>query len=145
MLLFPLLSYCFIIAMLELRSIKNKLILLHNLLYGNHYQVLLFTESWLQNGFTNGLLDPRNLYNIFRSDRIDGYGGVIIFVSRSLKSYLKCVYSADPCSLNEDNSTRMAYCECLVCCIEYYNISFVVCCFYCPPDITFDNFRDLFA
>ena len=35
---------------------------------------------------TDDMLDPRSLYNIYRRDRSDGYGGVCIFISKRFKS-----------------------------------------------------------
>src|SRR6478609_1475378 len=58
------------------------------------YHIICFTESWLSFEFTNGLLDPKGLYNIFRFDRGNNqpYGGVCVFIR---KSYSVCQLLCD--------------------------------------------------
>lgn len=70
------------------RSLRNKLPSLHSILYNDHYSIICVSESWLNNFITDGLLDPRGLYNIYRRDRIadNPSGGVCIFVNRNLNS-----------------------------------------------------------
>src|SRR5437870_4037676 len=68
------------------RSVKNKLIDLHDILYCGLYNIVTFSETWLSPIMTDGLLDPRGLYNIYRKDRGDGYGGVCIFVLSRIQS-----------------------------------------------------------
>jgi len=69
------------------RSLKNKQADLYELLYHSHYNILSFSETWLSPIFTDGLLDPKSQYNIYRDDRHDGYGGVCIFICKMLQSY----------------------------------------------------------
>jgi len=42
-------------------------------------------ESWLSPNVTDGLLDPLGRFKIYRKDRLDGYGGVVLFVSNLVK------------------------------------------------------------
>lgn len=68
------------------QSLGNKLQELHHLLYCERFDVVLITESWLDDSFTHGLLDPKLKYNVFRKDRNRHGGGVCIFVSNHLKT-----------------------------------------------------------
>ena len=46
-----------------------------------HYDIIIFTETWLNNIVTNEMLNPLNLYNIYRLDRPDNtLGGDIIII-----------------------------------------------------------------
>ena len=72
---------------MNVRSLKNKLNELHHLLYNNRPTIILITESWLDNSVTDILLDPDNMYQIFRCDRLGKIGGgTCAFISRTLKS-----------------------------------------------------------
>ena len=53
----------------------NKINDLHNLLYLEHCDIVLITESFLHSGVCNGLLDPKSHYTIIRKDRLNGKGG----------------------------------------------------------------------
>jgi len=56
------------------------------LLYNDNLDVLLITESWLDDTFTSGLLDPECKFSIYRKDRNRHGGGVFVFVSKVLRS-----------------------------------------------------------
>ena len=79
------------------KSLKNKLADLHDVLYDNRvsYDCLFFTESWLCNSMSDGILDPQNNYFVIRKDRLAGTGGgVCAFVSKKFQ----CVPVAVPSS-----------------------------------------------
>ena len=78
-------SCCFFNA----RSLKNKIVELHALLYKqNATDILCVCESWLTNSVSNAMLDPQSLYNIYRHDRKGKCGGgVVVFVTRELPSF----------------------------------------------------------
>ena len=67
------------------RSLGNKLLELHHLLYTCDYDVVLVTESWLDNSMTSALLDPANKFCVIRKDRNRNGGGVCAFVSKKLQ------------------------------------------------------------
>ena len=72
-------------CVINARSIVNKLEELHCILYSGKYDILCITETWLHNGINNGLLDPRNMYDILRKDRANSpHGGVAVFINRVL-------------------------------------------------------------
>src|SRR5207245_3308837 len=60
----------------------------HSVLYDDNFDIVCVAESWLNSNITNGILDPRGLFNIYRAERsIDQRGGgVCIFVKRNLNS-----------------------------------------------------------
>ena len=69
------------------RSLKNKVTALHDLIYDVNvsHKIFCFTESWLHPNFADNLLDPKNLYNIIRCDRVTGRGGgVCMFAHKEL-------------------------------------------------------------
>ena len=72
--------------MFNARSLCNKLVELHYLLYSSKFDILLVTESWLHPGITNGLLDPERKFTVLRHDRsVTTGGGVCAFVGNSLQ------------------------------------------------------------
>jgi hypothetical protein len=75
-------------TMFNARSLnsKDKLLHLHALLYSRAFDIVLITETWLNNGTPSSLLDPDNRYNVIRCDRQHGQaGGVCAFVSKFLE------------------------------------------------------------
>ena len=70
------------------RSLRGKLTELHDLLYNGNNTIVAINETWLSGCVTNGLLDPKNLYNIYRKDRISSHpaGGVCILVAKNIAS-----------------------------------------------------------
>jgi len=70
------------------RSLCNKLAELHCVLYNDQIDILFVTESWLNSGIPNGLLDPNGKYNIVRRDRpIQRGGGVCIMIDKNFSYY----------------------------------------------------------
>ena len=55
--------------------------------------MLCFSELWLSEKVTDGMLDPASHFNIYRFDRIDGYGGVCIFISKDIPSRANINYN----------------------------------------------------
>jgi len=73
-------------VLLNARSICNKLPELYQLLYGEMYDVILITESWLNSNIGNSLIDPHNLFTIVRRDRAEGSvgGGTCALIRKPL-------------------------------------------------------------
>jgi hypothetical protein len=69
-------------------SLCNKLSDLHFLLYeSNEFDVIIITESWLNPAISDGLLDPRSNYTVYRHDRQNNTGGgVCVLIKNSLHS-----------------------------------------------------------
>lgn len=68
------------------RSVRNKLPEFYYLLYAENYSVIIVTETWLKAEIADNMLDPRDLYNIYRCDRSEVGGGVCILVHKSVNS-----------------------------------------------------------
>ena len=68
------------------RSLVNKLPEVHELLYHQRTDIDIFcvTESWLSDDISDGMLDPKSLFTILRSDRKTRGGGVCIFIRNCL-------------------------------------------------------------
>jgi len=66
------------------RSVVNKICELHYMLYSGNYEMLFVTETWLNDGVCNGILDPNSMYHVLRKDRPSCGGGVAAFVNRQL-------------------------------------------------------------
>jgi hypothetical protein len=75
-------------ALINARSICNKLPDLHHLLYTESYDVILITETWSNSNVPDSIIDLANDYRIYRRDRSDGRhgGGVCILVKRTFGS-----------------------------------------------------------
>jgi len=72
-------------TLINARSVCNKLPDIHSILYSGDVDIVLITESWLNDNVTNGLLDPEARYNIIRCDRKNAIGGgVCILLSKTL-------------------------------------------------------------
>lgn len=64
------------------QSIKPKLISFENILVQDKIHIATVAETWLDPDSYLRIKD----YVSYRSDRDDGYGGVVIFVHKSIKS-----------------------------------------------------------
>jgi hypothetical protein len=54
-------------------------------LYGELFDVILITETWLKSALPNSLIDPNNQYTIVRCDRQASGGGVCAFIRKSIR------------------------------------------------------------
>ena len=63
-------------------SIRNKQAEVLNLIHSTQVDVLVGTETWLTPDHLNSEYFLTDQYEVFRKDRPDGYGGVLIAVSR---------------------------------------------------------------
>jgi hypothetical protein len=109
------------------RSVVNKLNGLHDLLYSCEYDVICFSETWLSDKVTDGLLDPKSRYNLYRCDRpgLRQGGGVMIAVHKNIRSSLL------PLSLLDvDLGAELISCAILTC-----TIRIIVTCVYLPPNL----------
>ena len=48
-----------------------------------HYDIIIFTETWLNNSVTNAMLNSLDLYTVYILDRPDNArgGGIIVYVN----------------------------------------------------------------
>jgi len=72
------------------------------------------------------MLDPKGLFNVYRKYRDDGFGGVVIFIN-------KCIDST-PISVTNHIYKIV---ELIRVTVQYFGVKIVVCCLYCPPNLSF--------
>lgn len=112
------------------RSVVNKLAELHDLLYSNAYDILCFTESWLNVKVTDGLLDPQALFNIYRSDRPNNSGGgVFVAIKKNIQSHSLIFETTD-----------LDCVEVVVCSILLSNVCLTLICVYIAPNLSTEKF-----
>lgn len=68
---------------LNFQSIKNKVLETEVLVENSEPDIIVGTETWLNNNIFSAELLP-STYNIFRRDRADSYGGLLIAVKNDL-------------------------------------------------------------
>ena len=113
---------------MNVRSLKNKLGELHHLLYSVNPMIVLITESWLDDTVPDNLLDPENMYHIYRCDRVGrSGGGTCAFISRALK--------CKPVVLNQNLASRLSDIDCELICfkiiVKLVSYNFII--LYLPP------------
>jgi len=69
------------------RSICNQLTSLQTLTHTHNPDIICITETWLKNYFFDNELQPPN-YNIYRNDRKERGGGVLLAVNNNISSNL---------------------------------------------------------
>ena len=102
-------------ALLDCRSLCNKLTEFQGLVYGNDFDIAAVTETWLRDGYLDNEILPDE-YAIFRKDRSDRRGGgVLLAVKRDILAYRRC--DLEPlnseilvCELCPGNSFKITFC-----------------------------------
>jgi len=75
------------IVTINLQSVISKRLLLLELISSIKPTIIVDTETWLKPDILNNEIIPDEFdYNIYRHDRNDGYGGVLIAVAKQLAS-----------------------------------------------------------
>ena len=75
----------FTILNLNFQSIKNKKAETLNIIDSYNPDIIIGTETWLNDSVHNSEIFPPN-YNIYRRDRRDGFGGVLVEVKADIVS-----------------------------------------------------------
>ena len=90
------------------------------MLNDRHYDIIIFTETWLNNSVTNAMLNPLNLYTVYRLDRPDNArgGGIIVYVNINYNSLCMTEFIT--------NGIELLY-------IKFFNYRLVT--IYRPPDM----------
>jgi ribonuclease HI len=105
------------------QSLCPKLVALESLLTHEKIHIAALSETWLE----PGSYCKMSGYNMYRSDRADGYGGVAILTHSSVKAQLYRLHGCNP--------------QIELVCIQIFNcqdIEYVVS-IYCPPNIQTDQ------
>ena len=70
---------------INFQSIVNKKAALHEFIFTYKPHIIVGTETWLSPDISNNEVIPAEWnYNIYRKDRPDGYGGVMIAISKQI-------------------------------------------------------------
>ena len=96
---------------------------MHCLIDSTNPDILIGTETWLSSSISSSEFFPSG-YTVYRKDREDGYGGVLLAHKTSYKSH----------QLTSDST-----CELLACQIELHNNPLIILAAYRPPrsDLTY--------
>lgn len=118
------------------RSLRSRLTELHQFLYAASYSIIAITETWLDDSFTDGLLDPKNEFNVYRFDRLRAHpgGGVCILVHKSLSS-----------SMIEIDYDMFANIEIIAVNVIFNNTKITIGCTYIAPNTSNVNFCECIA
>ena len=113
------------------RSIKNKLELLYDIIYHRKYDIICISETWLGIDFSDGLLDPEGVFNIYRTDRDSNFacGGVLILVNKRLSSF--------PVACDDSSLETIEIVACNIKCGK--DCCFIIACVYISPNIKFEQ------
>ena len=106
------------IAVVNCRSIMANRASFTVFIENHHPNIVIGTESWLSPAVLNSEVFPPK-YQVFRKDRIDGYGGVFLA--------LECCFICSEIPLNTS-------CEIVACKIEVCGASLIICAVYRPPN-----------
>jgi exonuclease III len=99
---------------LNIQSIKSKREAIWNFHDSSNPDILFGCETWLNPNITDNEILPENTgYNIFRKDRKDGYGGVMLaikaeIVSEPVDSDIPCEFIARKINRNTHDSLIVA-------------------------------------
>ena len=125
-------------ALMNARSIRNKIPDLHHLINTQHLDLLFISETWLNNDVTDAMLDPQSRYRIFRTNRkLRPGGGTMAMVTAELKSW-EHILSDDEQKLSDE-------CGCEVICINvvFHQSKYRIVTVYRPPSSCFKNKHEL--
>ena len=101
------------------RSLCNNLPSLVAMLNDRHYDIIIFTETWLNNSVTYAMLNPLHLYTVYRQDRPDNSrGGIIVYVNITYNSLCMIEFFTNGIE---------------ILCINFFNYILVT--IYRPPDM----------
>ena len=106
---------------------KNKKGIMSCMIDETQPDIMIITETWLSPDILNSEIFPRG-YSVFRKDRADGFGGVLI----ACRNGIICS------DVNIDSPTEMVACKVT---LENQQ-SVIICSVYRPPDrnfVTMDN------
>ena len=115
------------LIILNTQSIKNKKGITSCMIDETRPDIMIITETWLSPDILNSEIFPRG-YSVFRKDRADGFGGVLI----ACRNGIICS------DVNIDSPTEMVACKVT---LENQQ-SVIICSVYRPPDrnfVTMDN------
>ena len=106
---------------INFQSFKNKKALLHNLVESTETDIIIGTETWLNNSIHSSGIIPTDQYNIFRNDREGSKGGGVLIA----------VHNSIICSeLFKNNNTELTAVK-----IHHNQRSIIISACYGPPSL----------
>lgn len=81
--------------MFNAQSVASKLLELQYIMYNTDIDCIFVTESWLHEGISDGIIDPRGLYAVIRKDRVGVRGGGVCVLVRRKYHVLPMVFDGD--------------------------------------------------
>ena len=106
------------ISHLNCRSIRNKGTDLHLIITTSQTDIVLLTETHLNPTVKNAEFIDTSIYTIYRNDRDDGWGGILIAVKNEIAPYTQLHFQdRDILSITLKNKGQCVH----------------ICCFYRPP------------
>lgn len=116
----------------NVRGLKTKLANIYNQISANNFDVIMLSETWLNNSVLNSEICDSNRYTVFRRDREDPCktqgGGVLIAVSRELNSKIQDSWHSSA----EDLWVTVASAD--------NKVKIHICCTYIPPNSDIDQY-----
>ena len=92
------------------RSIVNKLIHFHTLIYSKDYDIIAITETWLSDNILDQEIIPTG-YTIYRNDRPSRGGDVMLMVKRSIPSHaLNILVKLEKLCVHIGNENSITFC-----------------------------------
>ena len=104
---------------INFQSVMAKRASFLNLIHGHHPDIIFGTETWLSPEINTTEFLPTG-YTLFRRDRSDGYGGVLLAFR-------------DTFSVTEYLINNYSQCEIIACNLTYKNEKIIICSVYRPP------------
>ena len=80
---------------LNARSLNNKFLSFHNLIYSDSDDIIVITESWWRSNNTKAFIDRKNKYNIFRLDRVRRQGGGVCILTAKCLNAVQVQFTAN--------------------------------------------------
>lgn len=73
------------LLIMNTQSLKSKKESVGDIIDDESHDIIAFSETWLNNNIHNSEIMPP-IYQCYRKDRKDGYGGVLVAVENTLRS-----------------------------------------------------------
>ena len=115
--------------MINFQSIFAKKAELLNLIDTYHPNIIIGSETWLSSDISSVEFLPTG-YTVFRCDRSDGYGGVLLAFSDNL-------------NVTENKITNYHECEIVACTLTYEHQKIIISSIYRPPSADINHAQSL--
>lgn len=118
------------ILIINFQSVKNKKAEIGNLIDSSNPNIIIGTETWLRKDICSSEIFPDG-FNVYRKDRRDGYGGVLVAVRSD--------YISEEVNPDNENDTESIFVKISL----HHNKSLIVGSMYRPPSSDLAYMEDL--